>query len=1067
MRKTTLIYCILSGLLFSFLAVPLYAGVPVKGNVADNDNQPLIGVTVMEEGTDNNAAITDLSGNFELEVTDLNSVLVFSYIGYETVYVKAAENMEIRMEPSVSELDGVVVIGYGTSKRSDLTGSVSSLRSQTLEEDPSSSFTGMLAGRIPGVLAVSTGGAPGSKTNIVIRGASSVSGGTSPLYVVDGVMMGGGSDEVSAAGWFGDTELDPLSMINPDDVLSIEVLKDASATAIYGSRGANGVIIVTTKSGRNEQVPEVTFSYDLSVDSEPRQIEMLSGYEYENYMAELNPLSRNDDGTLTDACRAYWNEDGTVKHSGIDHNWQDEILRVAVSHNFNLSVKGGGKSSNYAVSAGYLTKDGVAVGSSMDRFTFSSKVNSDVKKWLKIGVDLKGSRMVNNGIISATNQLQSNVFAQMLTFNPTLEVDDSGFDLTDGNDPARNPLANATETVQTNISNRIQGLGFAEFKIMKGLTFKTSVGGYFNSTKSKNYYPSDIGPGQKFNGKIDHASASVLNIINENILNYDVKIKNDHHISAMLGATYETTRTDKLKISVQDLSNENLEEEGLGFGQQVDVPSNSLISTSLLSFLGRINYTLKDRYIFTASMRADGSSIFPEGNKFSYFPSGAFAWKISEEKFMKDIRWMDLFKLRLSYGQTGNQRIGALSSLAIMNNGFYSFNSSSGAESPVLVQGMFPASIGNDLLKWETTTQYNVGLDLSLFKGRLNITADAYYKDTRDLLITEQLPSISGYETAVRNIGRVTNKGLEFYISSLNVKSRNFTWNTDLNISMNRNVVEEIGTGDRIAVTPDGLVMDSYSDVFYVREGYPLGAVFGYVSDGLYQLSDFNEFYENGVFITDPVRQKEIYDNQVFTLRDGVVNNGFTTPVPGGFKPKKIGDSDSPVNPDEDRVYLGSSEPLFFGGLSNTFTYRRLSLYVQCLFSYGNELFNANKKLIEGRTSANISREYYENCWKIDRQEGTLPVYKDLATRMPSDLNMEDASYFKIKDITLSYTFTNKQIKFLKNLRIYGSVRNLLTFTKYSWYDPEYVHPNILTSALDRYSYPTTTTFLFGVSLTF
>ena len=800
----------------------------------------------------------------------------------------------------------------------------------------------MLAGRIPGVLAVSTGGATGSKTNIVIRGASSVSGGTSPLYVVDGVMMGGESDEVSAAGWFGDTELDPLSMINPDDILSIEVLKDASATAIYGSRGANGVIIVATKSGRNEQAPEVTFSYDISVDSEPEQIEMLSGYDYECYMAERNPLAYNEeDGTLTDACRPYWNEDGTVKHKGIDHNWQDEILRVAVSHNFNLSVKGGGKNTNYAVSAGYLTKEGVAVGSSMDRFTFSSKINSDVKKWLKIGVDIKGSRMVNDGIIYATNQLQSNVFAQMLTFNPTLDIDDRSMDLTDGNDPSRNPLANATETVQNNISNRVQGLGFAEFRIAKGLTFRTSLGGYFNAAKSKNYYPSDIGPGQKFNGKIDHAQASVLNILNENILNYDLQIRKDHHLNFMSGTTFENTTTDKLKISVQDLSNENIAQESLAFGQQVGVPSNSLISTSLMSFLGRVNYSLKDRYLFTASIRADGSSIFPQGNKFSCFPSGAFAWKMSEENFMKDIRWIDLFKLRLSYGQTGNQRVGALSSLAFMSNGYYSFNTASGAESPVLVQGMYPASIGNDLLKWETTTQYNAGLDLSLFKGRLSLTADVYYKDTRDLLITEQLPGISGFESAVRNIGRVTNKGLEFNISSLNVKYGNFSWNTDFNLSLNRNRVEEIGTGDRIAVSPDALVMGSYSDVFYVREGYPLGAIFGYVSDGLYQLSDFNEFYENGVFITDPVRQKEIYDNNVFTLKDGVVNNGFTTPVPGGFKPKKIGNTDTPVNPDEDRIYLGSAEPLFFGGLSNTFTYKRLSLYVQCLFSYGNKLFNA------------------------------------------------------------------------------------------------------------------------------
>ncbi|MGM9741520.1 MAG: SusC/RagA family TonB-linked outer membrane protein [Candidatus Cryptobacteroides sp.] len=1056
--------------LFFLISITAFAdGIRVTGTVMDTDSQTLPGVAVIEVGTDNsNHTFTDINGKFSLTVKDESSLLLFNYIGYKEVTMKVSKVMEVMMTPDVNELDGVVVIGYGTSKKSDLTGSVASVRLSDIEGDQSTALTGLLVGRIPGVHAVSTGGAPGAKTNIIIRGASSVSGGTAPLYVVDGIMMGGDKNEMSAAGWFGDTELDPLSMINPSDIVSIEVLKDASATAIYGSRGANGVIIVTTKSGSNNQAPTLSFSYDLSVDTRPEKIEMLSGYEYENYMAEMNPFALDTDGQLTSGCARYWNLDGTIKHSGKDNNWQDKILRTALSHNYNLSIRGGGKNINYALSGGYLDKDGIAVGSSFDRLSFSSKINVTLKKWLKAGVDMKGSRTESNGIISATNQLQSNIFAQMLTYNPTLDMDeDSGDSTTDGNDPARNPVANASKTVQNNISNRIQGLGYIELEFIKGLKLRSSIGGYFNNTKSKNYYPSNIGPGQKFNGKIEHAEVSVLNWINENILSYDKTIKSRHNISALLGLTVENTTTDKLKTGTSDLTSEALKEESISFGQLIDVPTNSLMSVSLMSYLARINYGYKDRYLVTASLRADGSSIFPKGNKFSYFPSVAFAWKVSGEEFMKDVKWMDLLKLRLSYGQTGNQRINALSSLAFMNNKYYSFNSESGSSG--VVQGMYPATLGNDILKWETTAQYNVGLDLSVLKGRLSFTGDVYYKDTRDLLITEQLPGISGFETAVRNVGQVTNKGIELSLSSVNIDSRaGFKWTTDLNISLNRNRVTDVGTGDRIPITPSNLFMGAFADVFYVREGYPLGAIFGYRSNGLYQLSDFKEFYDaDGNFITDPELQKEIYNANVFTLRDGVVVNGFTKPLPGGIKPVKIADNDNPVNPDEDRVYLGSTEPKFYGGFANTFSYKGLSLYIGCNFSYGNKLFNANKHLIEGRTTANISKEYYENCWSIDRQDGTLRAKGDLSGRMPFDLNVEDASYFKIKDITLSYTLPANTFSHIKSARVYVTAHNLCTFTKYSWYDPEYVHPNVLTSALDRYSYPTTLTILTGLSFSF
>lgn len=1061
-------------LLLLFPAIVSAKGIVVRGKVVDTDSMPLIGVTVVEStrGAKQNATVTDANGRFEIEVATKNAELTFSYVGYKTkkVGLDGRFSLNVTLISDITEIDGVVVIGYGTSRRSDLTGSISSIRARALEDDHSTSLTGMLSGRIPGVHAVSTGGAPGAQTNIIVRGASSVSGGTAPLYVIDGVMMGGSSDEVSAASRIGDGAIDPMSLLNPDDIASIEVLKDASATAIYGSRGANGVIIVTTKSGSVNKAPEVRFSYDFALDTDPERIEMLSGYDYENYMALRNPFQQYEDGTLFESCAPYWNADGTVKHSGKNNNWQDWILRPAVTHNVNASIRGGAKNVAYALSTGYLDKDGIAIGSDMSRFTYNAKVDVTVNRWLKAGIDLKGSQTENDGIISADRYVANNVFAQMLIYSPIRDVDEVSDSTQDGDNPKNNPVVNAERAVQNNKTDRLQGLGYVEITFAKGLKLKSSFGGYVNNTKTKNFYPKEVGYGYSTNGSITHATSKVTNWLNENILTYNRTINKQHALSVMLGLTFENTKTDRLSVNTQDLALDNLDEESLKYGQLLGVPSNALYNTSMMSALARVNYSYRNRYLFTASVRADGSSIFPSGNKFSYFPSGAFAWKINEEPFLKDVRWIDILKLRLSYGQTGNQRVGALSALAAMGTYYYSFNSKPSGESASIVQGQAPSSIGNDLLKWETTTQYNAGIDFTVLKGRLSLTVDAYYKDTRDLLITEQLPSISGFQSAVRNIGRVSNKGMEFMLSSVNIDRKDFNWMTDLNISFNRNRVEEIGNGDRIAVTPDPLIMDAYSDVFYVREGYPIGAMFGYVWDGVYQLRDFKEFYDSaGNFITDPTLQKQIYEQGAFTLRDGVVENGYTLPEPGGFKPKKIGSSDTPVNSDEDRVYLGSTEPLFFGGITNSFTYKNWYLNIQCTFSYGNKLFDANNRLLQGRNTANISREYYENFWSIDRQDGTMPAINDQGMKVASTMQVEDASYFKIKDVTLAYTLPRRFLQRfgVKNVRAYVSAKNLLTFTRYSWYDPEYVHPNPLMSGLDRYSYPTTVTLMCGVSLTF
>lgn len=1068
---------IVSALIISFFT---YAqnNIAVSGVILDTQSEPVIGAAVMEkiDGRQGNAAISDSEGRFSLSVSSESPVLEVSSIGFETQLVKVGRQRTITvvLVSDIQQLDGIVVIGYGTSRKSDLTGSVASLRTSQLEDDKSTSLTGLLASKVPGVMVASTGGAPGSMNSVIVRGSSSVSGGTAPLYVVDGVLMGGSNDEISAADRIGDEKLDPLSTINPDDIASIEVLKDASATAIYGSRGANGVVIVTTKSGQLNEPAKLTFSYSYSLDARPKLIDMLSGPEYETYMAErtgMNYVLEDNVEVLSKASAMWWNEDGTVKHRGVDHNWQKEILRPAGTHNANLSIRGGSKSTTYFISLGVLNKTGVVLNSSMDRYSIAAKVNTNVKKWLKAGIDIKGSFVENNGIVSAHDQITSNVFGQMLIYSPILGPEEIWDDLDDGTNPKHNPLSNVTQTVQNNKTNRLQGNMFLDFKITPDLHFKTSVGGYLNNTKTKNYYNSKYGPGYGTNGKITHATSSVTNILNENILTYHKKFKRWHNFNAMAGLTIERTTTDKLSITTTDILMESLKEESLSFGHIIGVPVNSLLETTLLSGLGRINYSYKNKYLLTASLRADGSSIFPEGNKFSYFPSVALAWKASEEKFLRNVPWIDLLKFRLSYGQTGNQRINALSSLALLASRYYCFNSSQGMETPVINSGMLPASIGNELLRWERTAQYNAGIDLNVFQGRLGLTLDAYYKDTRDLLITEQLPGVSGFDSAVRNIGRVSNRGVEFLLTSTNIEKRNFKWTSNLNISFNRNRVEEIGNGDRIAITPDGLVMDSYPDVFYVREGYPLGAMFGFRYDRLYQLSDFKEFYDDwGGFISDPAMQASIYKScKRFTLRDGVIQSGSFDPAPGAIKAKKIADNTNPVNAAEDAVYLGSAEPLFFGGFANNFELGNWYMSLNCTFSYGNKLFNANGRLLEDRGNTNISRHYYENCWKIDRQDGTEPVYGDQSMKMTTDRQVEDASYFKIRNVVIGYNINNSFTRRLgiSRLKVYVSADNLATFTKYSWYDPEHLHNNPLTSGLDRFSYPYTRTYIAGAVISF
>ena len=1066
--------------LFLLFVSGVSAQIQVTGVVIDEvDESPLIGVTVMEVGTQK-GVITDMDGNYSITVKDENSRLSFTYIGKEakTVRVGNRRKVDVTMGDQANELNELVVIGYGSAKKSDLTGSVASMKASAIEESRSASFTSALAGKIAGVMAIQNGGDPGAGINIKIRGASSVSAGTSPLYVIDGVLMENSQSEVSGASRMGDTSLDPMALINPSDIASIAVLKDASATAIYGSRGANGVVIITTKSGTKDGSTQLSFSADAGFDLLPqKRTYALSGAEYENYMRLRFPLPADfvpGESTLAGNTALGWNPDGTPKITGINRVWQDEIFRLGVSQNYNISLRGSSKKNTYAFSLGYYDKTGIVKNSDMNRFSYSMKAESTVNNYLKLGMNLSGSVMVNNGIVNATNQTQSNIFTQMLIFRPNItdrEIEDS----TDADDPGsswNNPITNLNSVVQRTDARRTQGTAYVIVTPSKHWTLRSTIGGYMTDAKSKNFYPSTSGMGRVDKGRASHGVARTTNLLNENTLTFMKTFNEIHAVNVLGGITFQRTIFDNLTTTTTGLEIESLDEESLKFGANILPPENSYSYYSLMSYLGRINYTLKSRYLFTASFRADGSSKFPKGNKFSYFPSGAFAWKMNEEAFLKNVKEIDQLKLRLSYGRTGNQSINTLAALAMMSKKYYSFNTAQGTTgSPIINMGVIPGTIGSDKLRWETTDQYNVGVDLSLFNSRVNFTADLYYKYTTDLLITEQLPGISGYQSVVRNIGSVVNKGLELNLGTVNMNTKNFTWTSDLNISFNKNRVKNIGSGDRIPITPTAIMQGHFLDVFYVREGYPIGAMFGYKTDGLYQCRDFSDFYDaNGTFISDKAQQKAIYDNikgnnGQFTLREGVVSRGNAV-EPGYLKLKKQGEGD--VITSDDKVYLGSNEPKFFGGFTNRFSYKNVELSIFLQFSYGNKLFNTNHAMLRGYNNYNIEQQYYDNMWTIDRQNAPLHIYSDnIGRQTATELQAEDASYLKIKEISFSYRLPKKAMRHLgvKGAKVFVSGINLFTFTKYSWYDPEFSSTNPLTGGLDKYSYPTARTFNAGFSI--
>lgn len=1017
------------------------APVFITGTVTDDEGEVLPGVNVRLKGT-NSTTQTNGDGTFKFAIPELKGTLVFSYTGFLTkeVAITAATVYRVKLTEDSKNLDQVVVIGYGTTTKRDLTGSVSQVSMEDLQKAPVASLEDALAGRVAGVQVTASDGQPGAPMQISIRGNNSITQSNSPLYVIDGFPIE-----------------DPTNnIINPAEVESIDILKDASATAIYGARGANGVIIITTKKGKIGD-PTISYQNYFGFQQNLKQQELLSPYEFVKYQLEFNsavytPIYLKDGRDL----EYYRNVQGI--------NWQDKIFNTAPMQNHFLSINGGTDKTRYSISGSYLNQDGIIVNSGFNRYQGRVILDQTITPKLKVGINLNYSSTKTYGTIateqngSATASLMYSVWGYRPITGDGLtdeQLVDQPFD-PDVNPTAEyriNPAISTRNEYNPSFVNAILANAYAEYKFNNYFTFRASGGitkrdtrkEIFNNSNTRSGNP--LASSNGINGSI--MNYDVNNYLSENTLTFKRTINKVHNINALAGFTLQEISNFNSGFAATQVPNESLGISGIEEG----IPSrvNSASSKSaLMSFLTRLNYSYKSRYLFTASFRADGSSKFAPGNKWAYFPSGSFAWVMSDESFMKQIKPVSSAKIRASYGLTGNNRVtdfAYLSSYQIISNSGYNFNNGP-------VNGSIPNLLGNRNLKWETTAQADIGIDVSLFKNRINVTADYYDKRTYDLLINSSLAPSQGFLNGMRNIGKVGNKGFEFTLNTVNVKNKTFSWNSSFNISFNRNKVLELTEEDPSILSRINWGNFNNAYPYIAVPGRPIGQFYGYVWDGVYQYSDFNQLA-----------------NGSYQLKDNVPNNGQSraTVQPGFIKYKDI-NGDGQVN-GYDQTIIGDPNPTHIGGFSNNFTYKGFDLNVFLQWSYGNELLNANRIEFEGGENRNSLNMFasYANRWTPENQTNDLYKVYGQGPLVYSSRTIEDGSYLRLKTVSLGYSLNPsllKKIK-IKNFRVYASGQNLLTWTNYSGLDPEVsTYASALTPGFDWSAYPKARTIIFGINLT-
>lgn len=1029
-------------MLCSSLTAAAQGKLTVSGLVLDETGAPLIGAGVIEDGNLANGTVTDIDGKYTIVVPS-DATIIFNYISYKTEMVKVAGRkvIDVTLMPDNTVLEEVVVIGYGTMKKSDLTGSVASVSSKAIEDFKSGTVLEALGGQIAGVNVTAADGTPGAGYDIKIRGVGSVNGDTSPLYIVDGF------------------EVDNIDFLANQDIMSIDFLKDASASAIYGARAANGVVLVTTKSGI-EGRPQISYNGSATYRLLSKRVELLSPYQFVKLQVEANPtkygttyykLGEDSDGNAYTYQSA---EDYLAEGIGID--WQNEAFRPTWSQNHDISVRGGTKDSKYTISFSHFDEDGIFTNSGYRKDNARVKLFQKVTKWLNIDFSINYTNTLKTGTGTS-----GGVLANILRYRPTgglnvsdytlrysmydpLSMSESNFNSSDNN-----PILQAESVDDNRKQEQWIANASLNFTLAKGLTFKTSA------TYNANYQRRDIFYGensnQAYRGGGVYGSTQTTRALrwqNSNVLTYKTNIAKKHSIEAMVGHEVSYSGNEYLLGQSKDFPFEDLKNDNLGLGATPSQVTTYKAENLRQSFFARAFYNYKERYMFTGTLRADASTVFSKKHKWGFFPSFSLAWNIAKESFMDNAAWLSNLKLRAGWGTVGNDRISNYLSMDLYTPSKYGVGSSQ-------VTVLTPKQIANENLKWEGSTTANLGLDFGIFDSRLNITADAFIKDTKDLLLAQNLAHVTGFDSQWQNIGKIRNKGIEVTLNSVNFNNRNFFWSTDFNISFIKNTLVALQDGTEYMFSRSGF-NSNFSGYDYVAYlGSALGDMYGYMYDGVYQYADFNVAPGGGM-----------------TLKDGVVDisdHAGKAAMPGMVKYKDM-DGDGVITT-SDRTVIGNGQPDWYGGITNSFNIYGIDFSFMFQFTYGNEVYNATRMYCT-QSNSDRTNQWAEvaDRWTETNASSVVPSYDGY---VPSELYsrfIEDGSYLRLKNITLGYTFPEQLTRkaHINKVRVYVTAQNLFCLTKYSGYDPEV---NTLTSPLmpgfDWGGYPKSKAFTFGLEFQF
>ena len=1032
----------------AFLCFSQVKAQTVAGNVSDGMG-PLSGANVLVKGTTNGTQ-TDFDGNYALENVNNTATLVFSYLGYKTVEVPVNGNstVNVTMEEDASQLEEVVLIGYGSQKKSDLTGAVGQVDADQLQERPATSLNQALSGKIAGVQVNTNSGRPGGKSNIRVRGFSSINSSNNPLYVIDGVQLPQGNQANFSSA---------IDYLNPNDVVSIEVLKDASSTAIYGARGANGVILVTTKRGRAGQ-GRITYDVEYSVNQfGPNRAKVLNSEQYAmiEQLSWENTEKFDPEGWAAGEYAQYepslkranpnvaylFDSDGRAIY---DTDWSKEVTQHKLSQNHQLGFSGGNERTTYAISLGIRDDQGLLKNTYLKRYSGRFSIDDQIKPWLKIGGSLSYNNQTEN--LADTNDQVPRRMVEDYPFYPVkhtggplegLYANNRDYPFAEGTRNSVNWLENNEYILNTQTT---AGSFYSNINIMEGLEMRTMIGANVLTQENNEFRNSVLDNNAVARAQSSNEKQTFWSI--ENYLTYNKEINENNSFTALLGLSWQQSNQFFVNADSRNFPTDFFKYNNLGAGSDNIAVQSFADREALNSYFGRLNYNLYGKYLFTVTGRADGSSKFGDNNKFSFFPSAAVAWRVSDEDFLADNSLISNLKLRTSYGVTGNSEIPPYSSLSLLSSNYATIWGDN------RIGGTGLNRLANPNLKWEKTAQYDVGLELGLFDDRISLEADYYYRKTTDMLLDAPVPQSSGYATIRRNVGSMENKGFEFGLSTKNIATANVTWNSTFNISMNRNKVLSLATpSDIFGVGGPGIT----NETSIIRIGEPVGAFWGLTRLGTWNT---DEAEEAAKFVS--------------------YRNGLTI-LPGDIKYKDF-NGDYIIN-DEDRSIIGNGYPTAWGTFTNYVSYKNIDFTLELQYSWGNDVMDMNLHSSEDRQALANSYATVLNAWTPDNQNTMIAQVRDTRAGYVTNVDshwVKDGSFVRGRNLMIGYSFEQNLLDnlHLNKLRLYASAQNFFLLVDDELIgDPE-VTPirggegnNVFSQGMKWHEYPKSTTFVIGLQV--